>query len=60
MSTKQTRDVVRTSYSRGYEEMTSYIYVSTTSFVRYGAAGQVYLNNRTTNNLSIDKTDNEP
>ena len=50
--------------------MTSYIYiyiyiyicvcVSTTSFVRYGPAGQVYLNNRTTRNLSIDKTDNKP
>ena len=37
-----------------------YIYVSTASFVRYGTAGQVYLNNRTTNNLSIDKTDNKP
>ena len=57
--TKQTHDVIRTSYSRGYEDMTSYIYVSTTLFVRYGPAGQVYLINRTTNNLSIDKTDNK-
>ena len=37
--TKQTHDVIRTSYSRGYEDMTSYIYVSTTSFARYGPAG---------------------
>ena len=35
------------------------IYVSTTSFVRHGPAGQVYLIKRTTNNLSIDKTDNK-
>ena len=35
------------------------IYVSTTSFVHHGPAGQVYLIKRTTNNLSIDKTDNK-
>ena len=61
---EQTHDAVRTSYSRGYEEMTSYIYIyiyiSTTSFVCYGPARQVYSNNRTTNNWSIDKTDNKP
>ena len=34
-----------------------YNYVSMTSFVRHGPAGEVYLINRRTNNLSIDKTD---
>ena len=34
--------------------------VSTGSFVRHGSARQDYLINRITNNLSVDKTDNQP
>ena len=34
--------------------------VSMMPFVRHGPAGQVYVINRMTNNLSIDKTDNKP
>ena len=57
--TKQINDVVMISYSRVYEKMTS-------SICQYNVicmsctCWQVYLIDRTINNLSIDKIDNKP